>query len=358
MRSHNFSAGPAALPEAVLIQARDEILDYQGTGMSVMEMSHRSAEFVDIAARAEQDLRDLLSVSDEYHVLFLQGGATGQFAGIPLNLTAPSDRVDYLDTGSWSQKAIKEAGKYCDVQVVASSKQDSYGYVPALESWERRPDAKYLHLCSNETIGGLQLKTFPELDVPVIADMSSDLLSRPIDIEQFGLVYAGAQKNIGPAGLTVVIVRKDLCGNARPETPTSLDYAVQADADSMSNTPPTYAWYLAGLVFAWLKAQGGLAAMAQTNERKAGKIYGMISAGNFYRSPVEPEFQSTMNVPFTLPDASLDAEFLKGAEARGLFNLKGHRSVGGMRASIYNAVPEASVDVLVDYMAEFEQTQG
>lgn len=358
MRSHNFSAGPAALPEAVLLQARDEILDYQNTGMSVMEMSHRSAEFVDIASRAEADLRELLGVSDEYHVLFLQGGATGQFAGIPLNLTAAGDKVDYLDTGSWSQKAIKEAGKYCDVHVVASSKEDNYAFIPAPDTWQMRSDARYLHLCSNETIGGLQFKSFPEFDVPLIADMSSDILSRPIDVAQFGLIYAGAQKNIGPAGLTVVIVHKDLCGNARPETPTFLDYAVQADADSMSNTPPTYTWYLAGLVFAWLKAQGGLAAIAAINERKAGKLYGMISASNFYRAPVDAEFQSTMNVPFTLPDASLDADFLEGAEERGLYNLKGHRSVGGMRASIYNAVPEAAVDALVDYMAEFEQTRG
>lgn len=358
MRSFNFSAGPAALPDEVLEKAREEMLDYQGTGMSVMEMSHRSKEFVDIAARAEADLRELLSVSDDYHVLFLQGGATGQFAAIPLNLTQAGDRVDYIDTGSWSVKAIKEAGKYCDVHVAASSKGEAYGHIPPVSEWTLRDDTRYVHLCSNETIGGLQFKDFPGVSAPLIADMSSDLLSRPLDVDQFGLIYAGAQKNIGPAGLTVVIVRKDLCGQARPETPTFIDYAVQADADSMSNTPPTYTWYLAGLVFEWLKGQGGLAAMAAINERKAGKLYSAIAGSNFYRSPVRDEYQSTMNVPFTLPDAELDGKFLTGAEARGMVNLKGHRSVGGMRASIYNAVPEAAIDTLVDYMAEFEQTHG
>ncbi|NKB99691.1 MAG: 3-phosphoserine/phosphohydroxythreonine transaminase [Pseudomonadales bacterium] len=358
MRSYNFSAGPAALPEPVLEQAREELLDYRGTGMSVMEMSHRSSEFVDIAARAEADLRELAGISDEYHVLFLQGGATGQFAAIPLNLTSAGDPVDYLDTGSWSQKAIKEAGKYCDVKVVGSSKDESYGFIPDPAQWQTRPDAKYLHICSNETIGGLQFKSFPEKSVPLVADMSSDILSRPLAIDRFDLIYAGAQKNIGPAGLTVVIVKKGLCGNARPETPTFLDYATQADADSMSNTPPTYAWYLAGLVFAWLKEQGGLEGIAKLNERKAGKLYSAIAASNFYRAPVDKPYQSDMNVPFTLANAELDADFLQGAQARGLLNLKGHRSVGGMRASIYNAVPEAAVDVLVDYMAEFEQTHA
>ena len=358
MRSFNFSAGPAALPTEVLEKARDEMLDYQGTGMSVMEMSHRSKEFVGIAAQAEADLRELLGVSDDYHVLFLQGGATGHFAAIPLNLTAQGDPVDYIDTGSWSQKAIKEAGKYCDVNVAASSKDDGYGFIPAVADWNVRNNAKYLHVCSNETIGGLQFKDFPQNDVPLVADMSSDILSRPLDVSQFGLIYAGAQKNIGPAGLTVIIVRKDLCGNARAETPTFIDYAVQAEADSMSNTPPTYTWYLAGLVFAWLKEQGGLEAIQVQNERKAGKLYGAIAASNFYSAPVQAEYQSSMNVPFTLPNADLDAPFLAGAEEKGLFNLKGHRSVGGMRASIYNAVPEAAVDALVDYMSEFEQTHG
>ncbi len=357
MRSYNFSAGPAALPDAVLERAQAEMLDFEGTGMSVMEMSHRSKVFVDVAARAEADLRELLGISDAYHVLFLQGGATAQFAAIPLNLTAEGDTVDYLDTGSWSKKAIKEAGKYCTANVVASSASSNYDTIPDIATWQRSAGAKYLHICSNETIGGVQFKNFPELDVPLVADMSSDILSRPIDVDQFGLIYAGAQKNIGPAGLTVVIVRKDLC-DARSITPTVLNYAEQAEADSMSNTPPTYTWYLAGLVFAWLKEQGGLESIAAINERKASKLYGAISASNFYRAPVDAAYQSTMNVPFTLPDPELDADFLAGAEARGLHNLKGHRSVGGMRASIYNAVPEAAVDALVAYMQEFEQEKG
>ena len=357
-RTFNFSAGPAALPQAVLERAQAEMLDYAGTGMSVMEMSHRSKEFVDIAARAEADFRELMGVSDDYHVLFLQGGATAQFAAIPLNLTAAGDPVDYIDTGSWSKKAIKEAGKYCDVQVVASAADSNYDRVPDPSTWQMRAEAKYLHICSNETIGGVQFNSLPDTDVPLVADMSSDILSRPVDVDRYGLIYAGAQKNIGPAGLTVVVVRKELCGNARTEVPTFLDYAVQADADSMSNTPPTYTWYLAGLVFAWLKENGGLAAMAATNERKAGKLYAAINASNFYHSPVEEGVRSMMNVPFTLPDADLDAAFLAGASERNLANLKGHRSVGGMRASIYNAVPEAAVDALVSYMGEFENEHG
>ena len=357
-RSFNFSAGPAALPEAVLNKAREEMLDYQGTGMSVMEMSHRSKEFVDIAARAEAGLRELLGVSDDYHVLFLQGGATGQFAGIPLNLTQPGDTVDYVDTGSWSKKAIKEAGKYCNVNVVASSADTNYNRIPEIDSWQCSDNARYLHICGNETIGGVQFKNAPASNTTLISDMSSEILSRPVDVSAYGLIYAGAQKNIGPAGLTVVIVRKDLCGQARPDTPTFLDYAVQADADSMSNTPPTYTWYLAGLVFDWLKELGGLSAIAEINERKAGLLYGAIDSSNFYNAPVEAAVRSSMNVPFTLPDADLDKAFLAGAEARGMMNLKGHRSVGGMRASIYNAVPEAAVSALVEYMQEFEREHG
>ena len=357
-RSYNFSAGPAALPTSVLQQAAEEMLDYQGSGMSVMEMSHRSAIFVDIAARAEADLRELLGISADYHVLFLQGGATGQFAGIPLNLTEPSDTIDFIDTGAWSKKAIKEATKYCQVNVAASSSDSNYDHIPDPASWQLSADAKLLHVCSNETIGGVQFKQFPQSDCPLVADMSSDILSRPVDVNQFGLIYAGAQKNIGPAGLTVIIVRKDLCGSARGETPTFLDYAVQADADSMSNTPPTYGWYLAGLVFAWAKAQGGLPAIAEQNEAKAKLLYDTINDSDFYTAPVHEAVRSSMNVPFTLADAELDKAFLSGAEARGLFNLKGHRSVGGMRASIYNAVPMAAVESLVSFMSEFENDHG
>ena len=356
-RTHNFSAGPAALPTDVLAQAAEEMLDFQGSGMSVMEMSHRSKTFVDIAATAEQDLRDLFAISDDYHVLFLQGGATGQFASVPMNLTNPDDTIDFVDTGAWSIKAIKEAGKYCHVNVAASSSDSNYDHIPNADSWQLSDDATLLHVCSNETIGGVQFKEFPEHKT-LVADMSSDILSRPVNIDDFGLIYAGAQKNIGPAGLTVIIVRKDLCGSARSITPPFLDYAVQADADSMSNTPPTYAWYLAGLVFKWVKANGGLAGMAAQNQAKADLLYNAIDASNFYSAPVALADRSIMNVPFTLADAALDADFLAQAEARGMFNLKGHRSVGGMRASIYNAVPMESVQALVTFMGEFENERG
>ncbi|NOX52757.1 MAG: 3-phosphoserine/phosphohydroxythreonine transaminase [Gammaproteobacteria bacterium] len=358
MRKFNFSAGPAALPEAVLQKAQEEMLDYQGTGMSVMEMSHRSKEFVDMAAQAEADFRDLMNVGDNYHVLFLQGGASLQWAAIPLNLTATNQVVDYVDTGAWSQKAIKEANKYCSVNVVASSKESNYDRIPNVDGWRLSDNAKYLHICTNETIGGIQYKQLPNSSVPLVADMSSDILSRPIDINQFGLIYAGAQKNIGPAGLTVVVVRKDLCGQARADTPLTLDYAVQADADSMSNTPPTYAWYLAGLVFSWLQRQGGLAAIEAQNTVKASTLYNAISSSNFFSSPVQTQDRSVMNVTFTSPDAQLDKDFVTQATARGLVNLKGHRSVGGMRASIYNAVPQAAIDALVEFMHEFENERG
>jgi phosphoserine aminotransferase len=357
-RVFNFSAGPAALPVEVLETARQELLDYRGTGMSVMEMSHRSKAFIDIAERATADLAELLKVPDDYRLLFLQGGATTQFAMVPLNLLGERGSADYVNTGSWSQKAIAEASRFCSVNVVASSEDRNYSYIPDIASWTLNPDAAYLHICSNETIGGVQFQNFPDAAVPLVADMSSDILSRPLDVSRFALIYAGAQKNIGPAGLTVVIVRKDLMGQARPGTPSMLDYAVHAEADSMSNTPPTYAWYLAGLVFQWLKAQGGLAAIATINRRKAQKLYDAVEQSNFYHCPVEPSVRSTMNVPFTLADDALDAAFLSGAEARGLTNLKGHRSVGGMRASIYNAVPEAAVDALVDYMRAFERENG
>ncbi len=357
-RVFNFSAGPAALPLPVLEQARDELLNYQGSGMSVMEMSHRSKAFIAIAERAEADLRELLAVPDDYAVLFLQGGATTQFSMVPLNLLGEKDSADYLNTGAWSQKAIKEAQRFCRVNVVASSEADNFSHVPAPHTWKRSADAAYLHVCSNETIGGVQLQDWPDGDVPLVADMSSDILSRPLDVSRFGLIYAGAQKNIGPAGLTVVIARRSLLGQARPGTPSMLDYAVHAEADSMSNTPPTYAWYLAGLVFQWIKAEGGVAAMQAASERKAGKLYQTIDQSNFYSSPIAVADRSRMNIPFTLPDPELDGAFLAGAEARGLTNLKGHRSVGGMRVSLYNAVPEAAVDALIDYMQTFEHERG
>ncbi|MEE4301454.1 MAG: 3-phosphoserine/phosphohydroxythreonine transaminase [Pseudomonadales bacterium] len=359
-RLHNFSAGPAALPEPVLERARAELLDYEGRGLSVMEMSHRSKEFVGIAERAEADLRELLAVPDDYAVLFLQGGATAQFSAVPLNLTASADDVAaYVNTGAWSKKAISEAKRYCRVVVAASSEAGNFTFVPPQSEWDVPADARYVHVCPNETIGGVEFPFVPEVgDVPLVADFSSTILSRPIDVSRFGVIYAGAQKNIGPAGIAVVIVRKDLMGKARPETPALLDWQAYADADSMYNTPPTFAWYLSGLVFQWLKELGGLEAMADINRRKAETLYGAIDGSNFYASPVAPECRSWMNVPFTLADADLDAKFLEEAEAAGLLNLKGHRSVGGMRASLYNAVGQESVDALVAFMAAFEARYG
>ena len=363
-RSFNFSAGPAALPDAVLEKARDELLDFEGLGASVMEISHRSKQFIEVAERAEANLRTLLGIPDNYRVLFLQGGATLQFASVPMNLSGPGKTADYIDTGAWSAKAIKEAGKFCSVNVAASSKADSYNHVPAMDSWALSKDASYLHVCSNETIGGVQFHDFPDMaalghsDTPLVADMSSDFLSRPLDIEKFGLIYAGAQKNVAPAGLTIVIVRDDLMGQATVPLPAMLDYKVQADAGSMSNTPATFPWYMAGLVFEWLLEQGGLDAMETVNAKKAATLYGAIDNSNFYRCPVVPENRSSMNVPFTLGNADLDGEFLSGAAERGMLNLKGHRSVGGMRASIYNAVSQTAVEALTDYMAEFERSHG
>ena len=358
-RVDNFSAGPAVLPEPVLERARAEMLDWNGTGMSVMEMSHRGKAFVSIAAQAEQDLRDLLKVPDNYKVLFLQGGASGQFAAVPMNLLRGKKQVDYVNTGSWSKKAISEAKKYADVNVVATSEADNFTHIPAFDSWQCNGEAAYLHYTPNETIGGVEFHWVPETgDVPLVADMSSNILSRPIDVSRYGVIYAGAQKNIGPAGLTLVIVRDDLIGNPMPGLPSILDYKIQADADSMSNTPPTYGWYLAGLVFQWLKELGGLEAMEQINRRKAEKLYTAIDNSAFYHNPVEVSARSLMNVPFTLADAELDGLFLKEAEQAGLTTLKGHRSVGGMRASIYNAMPEAGVDALVEFMVDFEQRKA
>ena len=354
-RKYNFCAGPAALPQAVLEQAQQEIVDWQGRGLSVMEMSHRSSEFVGIAEQAEATLRQLLGINDDYAVLFVQGGASSQFAAVPLNLSAEDAVADYVNTGQWSKKAIKEARRYCNVNVVASGEQGNFSAIPEFASWSLSVNAAYLHYTPNETIGGVEFFWTPRVNVPLVADMSSTLLSRPIDVSQFGLIYAGAQKNIGPAGLTLVIVRRDLIGRARAQTPSMLDYQVQADAGSMYNTPPTYSWYLAGLVFEWLQQQGGLAAMERVNQRKAGKLYEAIDNSDFYSNPVAISDRSSMNVPFTLADSELDKPFLAQAEAAGLLNLKGHRSVGGMRASIFNAVPEQAVDALIDYMRDFEQ---
>ncbi|MGB1952030.1 MAG: 3-phosphoserine/phosphohydroxythreonine transaminase [Marinobacter sp.] len=358
-RAYNFCAGPATLPESVLRQARDEMLDWRGTGMSVMEMSHRSDEFVEIAETAEKDLRELAGISSDYAVLFMQGGASSQFATIPLNLLGDKSSADYINTGIWSKKAIAEASRYGQVNVAASSEASGFTTIPDQSGWNTRNDAAYLHYTPNETIGGLEYDFVPDSgSVPLVADMSSNMLSRPLDVSKFGVIYAGAQKNIGPSGLVVVIIRKDLLGKARKETPTMMNYQVIADNDSMYNTPATYSWYLAGLVFQWLKAQGGVKAMGETNLRKAQKLYGFIDANDFYANPIDPRFRSWMNVPFTLADDGLNDEFLRGAGARGLLNLKGHRSVGGMRASLYNAMPEAGVDALIAYMTEFARERG
>ena len=358
-RVFNFSAGPAALPETVLERIRADIPDWGGLGMSVMEISHRSKEFIAVAEKAEQDLRDLLNIPDDYAVLFTQGGATMQFAFAPLNLSAQGQTVDYVQTGSWSKKAIGEARKFCDVNVVADSGDGNFTYIPAVDSWNVSDDAAYLHYTANETIAGVEFHFVPETgDVPLVTDMSSTILSRPIDVGRFGVIYAGAQKNIGPAGITLVIVRRDLIGSARESAPTLLTYEAYADSDSMTNTPPVFAWYVAGLVFEYLKERGGLAALAEVNERKASKLYAAIDASDFYSNPVREDCRSWMNVPFVLADPSLDARFLAESAAAGLTNLKGHRSVGGMRASIYNAVPEEAIDALIGFMRDFERANG
>jgi phosphoserine aminotransferase len=348
-RVFNFSAGPAALPEAVLRQAADEMLDWHGSGMSVMEMSHRGKEFIAIHAQAESLLRELLSIPANYKVLFLQGGAIGQNAFVPMNLLRDRKSADYINTGEWSKKSIKEAKKYCAVNIAATAEAGNFTHVPKQETWKLDPNAAYVHICSNETIGGVEYHWTPDTGkVPLVADMSSSILSRPIDVSRYGLIYGGAQKNIG-------IVRDDLIGDALPITPTAFDYKLQADNDSMYNTPPTYAVYIAGLVFQWIKAQGGLAAMEAQNRAKAALLYDYLDATpKFYVNPVAREDRSLMNVPFMLRDQALDGEFLKGAEARGMLQLKGHRSVGGMRASIYNAMPMEGVQALVSYMKEFE----
>lgn len=357
-RAYNFSAGPAALPESVLTQARDELLDWRDARASVMEISHRDPAFVVIAEQAEADLRELMGVPDDYKVLFLQGGATQQFALIPLNLAAEGASADYLLTGAWGEKAIKEAKTAINTRVAASDEARGYRGIPSADSWQLDPSAAYLHYTPNETIHGVEFGFVPESEVPLVADMSSTILSRPIDVSRFGLIYAGAQKNIGPSGLTVVIVRDDLLATEHRKLPKILDYRAHAANGSMLNTPPTFAWYLAGLVFQWLKEQGGLSAMAELNQRKAALLYDYIGESGFYHSPVDADARSWMNVPFTLTDSGLDKAFLAGAKEAGLLGLKGHRAVGGMRASIYNAMTMAGVERLVDYMRDFARNNG
>ena len=358
-RVYNFAAGPATLPEPVLEQAAQEMLDWHGSGVSVMEMSHRGKEFISIAEQAEASLRKLLAIPANYKVLFLQGGATLQFSAVPLNLLRGKKSADYVNTGEWSKKAIKEAKRYCAVNTAASSEDRNFSYAPEQSAWKLDPNAAYVHYTSNETIGGVEFHWVPETDgVPLVADMSSHILSRPMDVARYGLIYAGAQKNIGPAGLAIVIVRDDLIGAAAPQTPTLLDYKVQAENGWMFNTPPTYAVYIAGLVFEWLQQLGGLKKMEELNRAKARVLYDFLDETEFYYSPVAKSDRSLMNVPFRLKNETLDAEFLKQSKSRGLVELKGHRSVGGMRASIYNAMPVEGVKRLVAYMKDFGARRG
>ena len=362
-RVFNFSAGPATLPLSVLQQAQAEMLDWHGSGMSVMEMSHRDKDFMSIAATAERDLRELLAVPSGYKVLFLQGGATGQFAAVPMNLLRGKSVADYVVTGSWSAKAAKEMARYGKASIAAKPPETGtgspYTHIPERAGWKLDPDAAYVHYTPNETIEGVEFGWVPEVGkVPLVADFSSTFLSRPIEVSKFGLIYAGAQKNAGPAGITMVIVREDLIGQTLPATPSVFDYKQMADNDSMLNTPPCYAWYICGLVFQWLKAEGGLSVLGERNRAKAALLYDFIDSQSFYRNPVAKADRSWMNVVFTLADSTLDADFLKGAGKAGLPGLKGHRSVGGMRASIYNAMPEAGVRALVEYMREFVRTRG
>lgn len=358
-RVYNFSAGPAVLPEEVLKQAAAEMLDWNGSGMSVMEMSHRSKQYISIAEEAKKDLIEIMNIPSNYKVLFLQGGAHLQFSMIPMNLLRGKKSADYVNTGAWSKKAISEAKKYCSVNIAASSEDQNFTYVPEQSSWKLNQDAAYIHYTPNETIGGVEFSYIPSVgNVPLIADMSSNILSRPIDVSKFGLIYAGAQKNIGPAGLTVVIIREDLVGEVIPGTPTMMEYKTHIEGDSMYNTPPTYAWYIAGLVFKWIKKKGGLTKIGEINDRKAKKLYDFIDSSKFYKNPVKPGSRSIMNVPFILPDESKDKLFLEEAKKAGLVTLDGHRSVGGMRASIYNAMPEEGVDALVSFMKEFEKKNG
>ena len=359
MRVYNFAAGPATLPLEVLQQVRDELIDWQASGMSVMEISHRSKAFIGVAQEAEGLLRELLGVPANYKVLFLQGGATGQFSAIPLNLASADSTVDYINTGAWSKKAIGEAKRLAKVSVAADEAASSYCTVPEQRSLKLTPGAAYVHYTPNETIGGVEFPYVPATNgVPLVADMSSTILSRPIDVAKFGLIYAGAQKNIGPSGLCVVIVREELIGKARPGTPSVWDFKAMADEGSMLNTPPTFGWYFAGLVFKWLKSLGGLAAMGERNRAKADTLYRAIDDSGFYRNPVSKNARSWMNIPFTLAKPELDKTFLSEAGAAGFTNLEGHRSVGGMRASLYNAMPLEGVQALAAFMKEFQRRHG
>ena len=354
-RAHNFSAGPAALPTEVLTEIQRDLLDYRGTGMSVMEVSHRSSMFIDIASRAEHSLRQLLGISDDYHVLFLQGGARLQFTMIPLNLAASGEVVEYVDTGIWSQIALQEAERLRVAKTVVSA----HDHIPAEKTWTRHSGSKYLYITTNETISGVQYHELPTADkIPLVADASSDFLTRPMDVNRFGLIYACAQKNFGPAGLAIVIVRKDLCREPREHESEYLNYAIHAKSKSMFNTPNTFAWYISGLVFDWISAQGGVREMQTQCELKSQKLYELIDSSALYRSVVEPRFRSSVSVTFTLADDKLNQLLLNEAESADIHHLKGHRAVGGFRASLYNGVPMQAVDALVDFLADFERRKS
>ena len=358
-RVFNFAAGPAMMPREVLAQARDEMLDWRATGMSVLEMPFTGPEFGEILARAVDDLRELLAIPRDYRVLFLQGGAYAHMALVPMNLLRGRERADYVETGHWSRRAIAEAQRYCHVDVAASGEADNFTRVPRRQTWRLNPNAAFCHITTNETAQGVQFHWTPKTgEVPLVADMTSDFLSGPVDIARYGLIYASAQKNVGPAGLTIVIVREDLLIEALPGTPTVFDYKVQADNDSRVNTPPTYAVYLAGLIFKWLKDQGGMPAIGRVNRGKSAKLYAAINASDFYRCPVVPADRSRVNVCFRLPDESLEADFLARAHRHGLLNLKGHGVTRGIRASLYNAMPEEGVNALIDFMEEFSRRHG
>lgn len=358
-RVYNFSPGPATLPLEVLQQAKEELLDWHGLGMSVMEISHRSKDFVTVAQEAEADIRDLLQIPPNYKVLFLQGGARSQFAMVPMNLLHSKKRAEYIDTGVWSSLAMKEASRYCQVDVVASSQEQHYRTIPPPENWViNSQDAAYFHYVDNETVNGVEFPFIPDVDLPIVSDMSSNILSRPIDISRFALIYAGAQKNIGPAGLTLVIVREDLLGNVLPFTPSMFNYELHAKENSMYNTPPTFAWYMAGLGFKWLKKQGGVGVISQKNQRKAEKLYNFIDQHDFYCNPIDKACRSRMNVVFSLRNESLNEQFLQEATSAGLCNLRGHKLVGSMRASLYNALPEEAVDQLIVFMKDFSNRNG
>ncbi|MDQ2069179.1 3-phosphoserine/phosphohydroxythreonine transaminase [Natronospira bacteriovora] len=357
-RAWNFSAGPAMLPEAVLQRIASELLDTNGSGMSAMEMSHRGKEFLAIAEQAEADLRELMAIPDDYRVLFLQGGATALFATLPMNLANGSGRADYVRSGHWSDKAIREASRFCKVNVAADCEGNGFSRVPAADEYRFDPEADYVHITPNETIHGLRFPELPSVEAPLLADYSSSILSEPVNVRDYGLIYAGAQKNIGPAGLCIVIVREDQLQGAREGTPSLMDLQAQAKAGSMLNTPPTFAWYVAGLVFQWLKAEGGLTVMAERNGEKAALLYGAIDASDFYSNPVAAECRSRMNVPFFLADPALEDTFKAEAKQAGLLTLGGHRALGGLRASIYNAMPKEGVQALVDFMSDFERRYG